>query len=347
MYSVNYINRNVLITSTECAQKFGDAIAPNKWNSAIEIAEARFVVPLLGYDMYIDMCNSKNVTVTSGNISTLQAYFDAQYPPDGTITLQVGNIVNAVELATMSAAYQQLWNMYLYKYVYECVFFIALSSNYAQFTSQGILKSNPVGSVLGDNSTASVGIGLKDIKYLEDRCLLDRINPLQTVLEEWLCANKGSYTLYSNSNCNCLKSKRTTSFLLDIYDEEDNYYHRSWGNSNPITPTPTPAPLTSTCSIEITIKTTPDGTLFGLCNLQTIPAQYEPSATTLTLSNLIGKYVMMSGAMYNGSPANIASYNDGSHIGYDQATGTFDRTAQGGWIDGDVFSFLYTETMGA
>lgn len=342
MYAINYINRNVLITSAECQQKFGNAISPDKWNSAIEIAEARFVIPLLGWNFYNDLISAKNVVVTSGNIDTLQASINAQYPPDNTIVLSVGMIVNAVELPTMSAAYQNLWNMYLWKYVYECVYFIALSSNYAQFTAQGMLKNNPIGAVIGEKNTESVGIGLRDVKYLEDRCLLDRINPLQTVLEQWLCTNKGTYPLYVK-DCEFLKSQRTTPFILDIYEDEP-YYDRH--ASNTILPTPTPAPFTTTCGISITIKTTPDGTLFGLCNLNTIEAQYEPSDTTITIPHLIGKYVQITGALYRGNPVEIASYNDGTHIGYDINTGTFDRTAQGGWFDGDTFSFLYTETMG-
>lgn len=343
MYAINYIQKNVLITSSECQNKFGGAIDPSKWNNAIEIAEARFVLPLLGYNLYTDMCNAKNVVVTSGNIALLQSYFDAQYTPAGTVTLTVGMIVNAVELPTMSAAYQLLWNSNLWKYVYECVYFVALSANYAQFSAQGIMKSNPIASAIGDTHTASVGISLNDVKWLEDRSLLDRINPLQTVLEQFLCTNKGSYTLYDSRRCeDCnKKSQRTTSFILDVYDEDDSYYHKH-KEVQPVTPVP--APFTTTCGILIKISATPDGTLFALCNLQTMQSQWV-GGNTLTLPNLIGKPVLISGAFYNSSPVIIGTTNTGGQIGYNQATGTFDRTIQGGFNDGDTFTFLYTETM--
>lgn len=236
MYALNNIQKNVLITATECQYKFGKAIAPEKWNAAIEVAEARFIQPLLGYDLYTDICNTKNVEVTTLNIAALQTIFNDQYPPANSIVLQVGNIVNAVEL--LSTEYQALWNNALWTYVYECVFLIGLPTNYAQFSASGIVKNNPVGSVIGDTHSNSVGVSLNDIKWMEDRALLDRINPLQAQLELYLCMNKADYPLY-DSVCNCKdydsknkeKVKRTTSFL-DIYPDDcdcDNYgYNSRW-----------------------------------------------------------------------------------------------------------------------
>jgi len=226
MYAKTYIQKNVLITAAECQYKFGEGIAPEKWNAAIEVAEARFVQPLLGYALYVDLCSKKNVTVTSGNIATLQTIFNTQYPPANSITLAIGDIVNAVELSTMTADYQALWNNALWTFVYECVYFCALSKNYAQFSTQGIMKNNPVGSVMGDSHSTSVGVSLNDIKWLEDRQLLDRINPLQAQLELYLCVNAAAIPLY-DSECNCSeynpynkqKVKRTTSFI-DIYPDE-------------------------------------------------------------------------------------------------------------------------------
>jgi hypothetical protein len=334
MYAINYIQRNVLITGSECQYKFGNAIAMDKWNSAIEIAEARFVMPLLGWNMYNDMCNSKNVLVTSGNITALQAFIDAQYPPAGSTTLSIGMIVNAVELPTMSAAYQLLWNQYLWKYVYECVYFIALSSNYAQFTAQGMVKNNPVGSVLGDKSTESVGIGLRDVKYLEDRVLLDRINPLQTVLEQWICTNKSTYPLYDSSRCDCQKSKRTTSFLLDIYDEDDDRWNRS--NNQTPAPTPVPSPTYLGCTLILNIVASPNpSNVYLLCNLQTIAKEY-PAGNTLVIPHLIGLTVNPVIQIDNGVPFLCP---------YDAATGTFDNTTGGGFNIGSTIIINYNERV--
>ena len=224
MYAVNYIPKNVLITAAECQYKFGAGIAPEKWNAAIAVAEARFIQPLLGYALYSAMCTAKNIAITSGNIAAYQTIFNTQYPPANSIVLQIGNIVNAAEL--MSADYQALWNNALWDYVYECVYLIAMPKNYAQFSAQGMMKNNPVGSVMGDSHSASVGVSLQDIKWLEDRQLLDVINPLQAQLELYLCINAAAIPLY-DSECNCReynpdnkeKVKRTTSFI-DIYPDE-------------------------------------------------------------------------------------------------------------------------------
>lgn len=355
MYALNPISRNVLITPDECTRKLPNAsLDSEKWISAIELAEIRFVIPLLGWNLYNDICAQKNIIVSSGNILALQDIFNNQwgFQPDGAtprVILAVGNVVNSIDLVTVSDAYRNLWNQALWNYVFNCVWFTALTENYAQFTSSGVQKSNPLDSSIGTTSASNVGISLNDLRYLNDRLLLDRINPLQDYVEQWLCINITLYPLYPLGKCskwNKEGTKRTTSFI-NIYEDEDCRDRRR-GNCNnqqqPI-PVPVPQPVTSTCSILLTIATAPDGTLYLLCNLQTMPAQYAPSATTLILSNLVGKYVNASGALYNGNPVTIGPTNTGSIIGYNQTTGTFDRTIQGGFNDGDTFSFLYTETM--
>lgn len=358
MYAINPISRNTLITPDECTVKLpNSSLDSKKWIAAIELAEVRFVMPLLGWNLYNAICAEKNIIVDAGNLSALQAIFTAQFGTDPTtgdpnVTLVVGNIVNSIDLGTVSAANRNLWNQALWNYVFNCVWFIAFTENYAQFSSSGLQKNNPLDSAIGSDHAASVGISLNDLKYLSDRILLDRINPLQDYVEQWLCVNRASYPLYPYANCEDRETtdgqygKRRTSTFINIYEDDDE--DECWRNRNnyPVpTPSPTPTPVTSTCSMVLQIVTTPDGTLFLLCNLQTMPAQYAASATTLTLSNLVNKYVNASGAFYNGNPVTIGPTNTGLVIGYNQATGTFDRTLQGGFNDGDTFSFLYTETM--
>ena len=225
MYSLNPIPRNVLITPDECTSMFkGNAIDPSVWAASIEIAEERFVRPVLGYAFYEAIATAKNTLVTSGNIASLQSQMTAK-----NITLSVGQIVNGVEILTAAnAAYGTLWAARLARYCFEAVYYVAQIDNYTQFSAQGILKNNPEGSVLGEKAAQSVGVGLNDIKWLTDKQLLDRINPFKASLEQYLCVNIASYPLYDNCNCqgqgsdaNSVKSAKRTTPFVDIYDDHD------------------------------------------------------------------------------------------------------------------------------
>ena len=239
MYAINPTSKFVLISPDECTAKVSNsALDSKKWQMAIELAEARFVIPLLGYKLYKDICNQKNVIVTNGNIVALQTLFTAQFGTNintnPNVVLKVGQIVNAVELITATPSYISLWNEALWNYVFNCVYFIAMTENYAQFSSDGLLKNNPIDSAIGTESAKSVGISLADLRYLNDRWLLDRVNPLQDVCEQYLCANITLYPLYpiqkcekwgcfnnSSSNNDGELTKRTTTFI-NIYEDEDN-----------------------------------------------------------------------------------------------------------------------------
>lgn len=351
------ISRPTLITPDECTAKLPNASLDSaKWKAAIELAEIRYVEPILGWNLYTDICTNKNALVTSGNIVALQAIFTAQfgYEPDGTtpkVVIAVGQTVNSIDLVTVSAAYKNLWNNALWNYVFNCVYLVAIVENYAQFTSSGVQKANPLDSAIGTTSAANVGISLNDLRFLNDKLLLDRVNPLQDYLEKWICVNITQLPLYPVCKCQDrweMKGgeivSRTTQFI-NIYEDEDNNWHKGWWDNNwPIpSPTPTPVPVTATCSIILTIATSPNGTLFLLCNLNTISAQYVPGMT-LFIPDLVGKNVNAI-ALYNGGTVTIGVTNTSSVIGYTQATGIFDRTLQGGFNDGDTFVFDYTETM--
>jgi len=320
---------NVLITPDEVLRFFpGNSIDPNLFSSVIFMAEQRFVVPILGPTFYQQFCTQKNVTVTSGNITELQAYFTNR-----NITLNVGDIVNAIDLPTVNPVNATLWNNVLWPYISECIKFTALPSNYAKFTSQGIVKNNPAHTFIdSSNAGTSSGISLDDLKYLRNDVLLQNISILEDTLKTYLFLNATLYPCVPNIK-NEDKEKSRKSGLVFIYDEDDCDNRRE-RYMPPPSPNPVTVPYTMTCSITALIKTSPDGSTYTLCNLQTIPAQY-PIGNTLTLSNLIGKYV--TGIMtLNGNTVSIP---------YNAATGTFDNTAGGGFNDGDTFIFLYNEKM--
>jgi len=229
MYSINPTSRFTLITPDECTAKLPQSsLDSTKWQAAIEIAEARFAIPVLGWDMYTDITNQKNIIINSGNIATYQAIFDTQfgYQIDGTtprVVLVVGQIVNSVDLITTTPSYVTLWNQALWNYVFNAVWFVALTENYSQFTSSGIQKSNPLDSAIGTVPSQNVGISLADLRYLSDRWVLDRINVLQRYMEQFICKNKPLYPLYPQENCSAKWDKtgdnlRTTTFI-DIYED--------------------------------------------------------------------------------------------------------------------------------
>lgn len=249
MLGINPISRNVLITPDECTAKLANSsIDSHLWASCIEVAESKFVLPLLGWDMYQDICTQKNVVVTSGNIVALQVIFTAQFGTDPVsgnpkVILTTGQVVNGPEQITTTPAYATLWNQALWNFTYQCVYALSLPGNYAQFTSSGIQKNNPLDSAIGTTSSANVGISLNDLRFLVDNQLLDRINSAQNYLEWYLCANAASYPKYPTDNCekylpstangsSGLIPARASTFI-NIYEDEDRRGNRTghrWGD---------------------------------------------------------------------------------------------------------------------
>src|SRR5690606_22948001 len=117
--------RRVLITPDEVIkQSIAEAtIDPRKLLSAIQIAEERFVRTALGYDLYELLAAAKNVEITSGNQATYQGHFNTTYE-NGGVTAAIGAFANSAEL--LSTAAKKLWNEHLWKYVAECVHFVAM-----------------------------------------------------------------------------------------------------------------------------------------------------------------------------------------------------------------------------
>lgn len=318
MYALNPLPTNVLITPDEVLRYFpGNSIDPNIFSSAIQLAEQRFVVPLLGYAFYQQFCTQKNVLVTPSNIATLQAMFPATFN-----TLQVGNIVNAIDLVTVTAENVLIWNNVLWPFIAQCVMFTALPANYAKFTSQGIQKLNPAPAFL-DSSAAgtSTGISLRDLQYLRNDILLQNISVMQDALEQYICANKASYPLipahtYSKWEKEAKKDTRKSG-LVFIYDDDcdDRPY-----NNTPA-PAPTPVPQTRACTLVLNIVASPDPShLYLLCNLNTIPLEYH-AGNTLTIPHLIGKIV---------NP-NILVGLTPCYCPTDPGTGELDNTLGGGF----------------
>lgn len=229
MYSVNTCTTPVLITPDECMRQFsGNKLDPNIWSSSIEIAEERFVRPVLGDDLYNDICSEKNILLTSGNLATYQDLINTQNGANAQ-TLQVGWYINAYELFANSGNntnYASLWTTCLWKFCYEAVFFVALAENYVKMTDSGVIKNNPTPGFIDSNSSqgTSAGANLKDIKYMRDDTMLQRISIMRDKTINYLYDNYALFPLYPQKLVDQTKHHKNSSHkdsFINIYDDDD------------------------------------------------------------------------------------------------------------------------------
>lgn len=225
MYRLNRTYRNVLITPEEVIAKSpsDNTISIRKYLNAIEIAEERFIRPAICSKFYDAISAEKNKVVTDDNKADLQTEINAAFAGSETYQLKVGDIINASEF--LSENNKLLWNTYLWKLTAECVRFTAIPEAYADFTEQGIMKNNPAIPSIGDKANESASIDLKDAKWLMDKWLMDRMDPLTAAMQMWICEHKGNYPLYCN-DCGCgdadgISVERKTDWITSIYDDDE------------------------------------------------------------------------------------------------------------------------------
>lgn len=220
MYRLNTLNRGVLIMTDEVIRHgpTDQTLDPRKIESSIIIAEESFIMPALGYSFYQALLAEKNKVVTDANKETLEE-------AAGT-TLNVGDVVNAAEF--LSTANKALWNYILWKLLAECVLFIAYPEGFMTFGSAGVVHENPVAGPMGATGVSTPD--LRSVKWVMDKKMLGRINPLMEALHVWVCKQKvvdtSLYPLYCK-DCDCDKDgqpyKRRTDIILGIYPcDEDN-----------------------------------------------------------------------------------------------------------------------------
>lgn len=236
MYRLNLLQRNVLITSDEVIFH-----APTKHTldhrtieNSIIIAEERFIRPALGHAYYEAMITEKNLLITSGNLAAQQALINASLP-DGSPaqTLEAGMVVNAAEY--LSAGNLSLWKEILWKLTAECVLLIAAPENFIHFSSEGLVHNAPTAGPM--IASGVVTPDLRSVKWLMDKKMQDRIDPLREALHAWICTKKKAdstvyplYTKYCDCDINGVAYKRKTDIITTIYDEEDdNSCCNGWG----------------------------------------------------------------------------------------------------------------------
>lgn len=214
MYNKNNLMRNVLITANEVIfhATTKHELDPRMVEQSIIVAEERFIVPALGYEMYNEIAIAKNTVVTDSNKTALNTL-------TGT-TLNNGEVVNAFEL--LSSSYMELWKQYLWKLTAECVMACAYPEGFVQFGTAGTIHNNPPAGLMA--TSGFVTPLLSSLKWTMDRKLQDRIAPMANSMHLYLCRNIVNFPKYDKTLCpDCEKSTigKSGGIALNLYDDED------------------------------------------------------------------------------------------------------------------------------
>jgi hypothetical protein len=225
MYRVNRLMRNVLITADEVIFH-----APTKQTldvrtieQSIIIAEERLIRPALTDDLYYALCEMKNKEVTGENKTALEDQVNVGLLAAGEqpIIFPVGTIVNAMEF--LDADSKALWKQHLWKFAAECVMLSSTPEGFVQFGSEGVIHNQPASGPM--NTSGMVTPELRAVKWVMDKKMMDRIEPLTDAMHAWLCRNKTKYPLYQK-DCGCdakgTAYKRKSDMILGLYDDTDN-----------------------------------------------------------------------------------------------------------------------------
>jgi len=202
MYNLNLLSTRTLITAPEVLRQIPTREGLQEKNviDSIQIAEERFILGALGWDLYHSLCAQKNVVVDNSNKATLQAKFIEQYGADAPM-LENGQVVNAAELLTPDNL--TLWYDKLWKVTAECVRFICLPVVYAMMENAGIMKNNPAVPIPDINTAGarSESVSLGELKFMMQSALQDRVNPALDALQQYLCMFSAKYPLFNTAKC--------------------------------------------------------------------------------------------------------------------------------------------------
>lgn len=198
MYQINPLKRKVLITAEEVLFHGPTSHTADKRQieQAIIIAEERFIKPSLCDGLYELFRTQKNWTVVSHahDINNVMA----SLPIDFSIGLNIGDMVNAIELVT-DQHLVDLWNEYLWKICAECVIYTATPTNFIAYTAQGEMINNPK-NILSD-SQGSNSATQPEIQWKMNKLLMDRIDPLLNAMHSYLCKNRANFQAYTCKHC--------------------------------------------------------------------------------------------------------------------------------------------------
>lgn len=211
------LERNVLITWEEVMKHAPTSQTMDKRQieQSIIIAEERLIRPALGFELYDQLVDSKNVVVTSGNIAALQTLIGSEP------TLIVGNVVNAYE--QMATANKDLWTKYLWKLTAEAVAIVMYPEGFVQQNAEGLFhKVPPAGLMVTSGLVTPL---LSSAKWGLDQKMQNRFTPLYEAMHNFLCKYKTTYVLYAGNcpDCNNEDSvnKGYGGIAMNIYEDTD------------------------------------------------------------------------------------------------------------------------------
>jgi hypothetical protein len=207
----------------------GSNLDPNLFSSAIQVAEEKYVREVLSDAFYADFCNQKNKLITTDNITEFQMLINNQNG-SGKITLQPGWYFNAIEFCT-TAGYNLIWNACLWRYIFECVYAVALPENYAKFTNSGIIRNNPSPGFIdaGTGGGTTAGVTVKDLKYIRDEVRFERLSVMRDAVIRYIHANGSMFPLYPDKWLREKENSKKTAFI-NIYSEQDRRHPRDYND---------------------------------------------------------------------------------------------------------------------
>ena len=137
----------------------------------IASAEERFLIPILGQDMYDDMVSKQNAAISNYN------------PDAGAL----------VDKFPTDANYETLWTKYLLRFEGYFIYYEVLPYVTIQVGSNGAYFNNVE---YGQN------IGVQGLKFMQDTTM-QKIENLREKIKDFLCDNKADYTLFDDKECPC------------------------------------------------------------------------------------------------------------------------------------------------
>lgn len=134
-------------------------------------AEERFLLPILGEDLYNDLVLNQNAAESNYN------------PSVGAIVLKFPT----------DPVYEALWTKYLMRYTAYSVYYEVLPYLTIQVSSKGIYQND---------SEFAQNAGISGVRFLQDNTM-QKIDNLKILLESYLCENKTDLPLFNAKNCPC------------------------------------------------------------------------------------------------------------------------------------------------
>lgn len=151
------------------------AFDSTKVDPFVQVAELRFIRPVLCADLYNDMIAKKNT-------------IDCAYTKSGSVLS-----TTTAKFPTMPA-YEALWVQFLYSLCADAVYYCSVPNMVISTGSSGLYLNDTEG---GKNA------GEKNAKLIMDN-VLKGIESLQGAMIEYICANKTDFPLFpASEKCPC------------------------------------------------------------------------------------------------------------------------------------------------